>query len=297
MAEDFIYNYFIEPIVSRTGYNAVNTLAYAAIALICLYFIYRWFSRSKIPIDSKFALATLPFVLLGSTMRVVTDSIDTGVMQTYVLANPASPASSLYRVILSSHIYDYGFLSASPGIYVVVAAIFLSSLFLLHRLNKLSLLAPFGMLLWLFHFAILLPMAAHWQYAAIASGIAAVASFIAIRALQHFVQKNEFHMLPSLAIFAHAFDGAATYTAINLFSSQSGNGYFEQHVLSSAIGTSTPLGFFAFFLLKLSFATLASYLIIKDKAPAREKAFVFLVIIILGLAPGLRDVLRMLLGA
>src|SRR3989338_998799 len=95
---DFIQDYFVHPLISQTGYNAVNTAVYATIAIIALYIIWAVFKRKNIIIDKKFIYAVLPFVLLGSTMRVVTDSIDNGKF---------TAITPIHKAILDSHIYDY----------------------------------------------------------------------------------------------------------------------------------------------------------------------------------------------
>ena len=154
--ENFIYDYFIEPILSRTGYNIVNTLTYAIIAIVCLYLIFNFFKMRKIAINKSFIIATLCFVLLGSTVRVVTDSIDTGVFK---------PITSIHAFLLSSYVYDYGFLTVSPGIYVVIAFIFLLSVVVLSLINKLDELWKIGFALWLPHFLLILPFLTYIPFA------------------------------------------------------------------------------------------------------------------------------------
>jgi uncharacterized membrane protein len=99
-----------------------------------------------------------------------------------------------------------------------------------------------------------------------------------------------------LPIMGQALDGAATWVAIDLFGPASGQAYFEQHVLSNAIGQASPLGFGLFFLLKIGFAAAAVWAIRKEDMDGRIKSLVLLVIAIIGFAPGLRDTLRLLCG-
>ncbi|HNL87133.1 MAG TPA: DUF63 family protein, partial [Methanoregulaceae archaeon] len=75
MIRDFIYKYYIDPIVYGQPYNIVDTLTYALVLILALYLIYRWLSRSKIvQVDRRFILATLPYVVLGGLLRVVEDT-------------------------------------------------------------------------------------------------------------------------------------------------------------------------------------------------------------------------------
>ncbi|MBN2478466.1 DUF63 family protein, partial [Candidatus Micrarchaeota archaeon] len=84
------------------GYNLVNTLVYAGIALAVLYILYTAFKKYRIKINEQFAYGVLSFILLGSTVRVITDSIDSGVF---------TAATPIHKMILESGIYDYGFLT------------------------------------------------------------------------------------------------------------------------------------------------------------------------------------------
>ncbi|MFZ5501279.1 MAG: DUF63 family protein, partial [Candidatus Micrarchaeota archaeon] len=118
--EKFIYDYFVRPIWERSGYNIVNTAVYALIAIAAVYLIYRYM-KGRIMIDDRFMGGVLSFVLFGSTVRVVTDSIDGGVFQA---------VSPIHQFMLDSHLWDYGYLTVSPGIYILTAGLFLSSVLL-----------------------------------------------------------------------------------------------------------------------------------------------------------------------
>src|SRR3989338_8041275 len=102
LMEDFLYTNYIAPILDKTGYNPINTLTYALIALISLYIIRALFKKYNITVDRNFVYSVVPFVLFGSTLRVVTDSIDAG---TFKAITP------IHKLILDSHIYDYGYLT------------------------------------------------------------------------------------------------------------------------------------------------------------------------------------------
>lgn len=288
---NLLEQYFLNPILDRTGYNAANTAVYAAIALAAAYAIYRLFGKLKIKIDERFVIYTLPFVLLGSTLRVVTDSIDTGAMAS--LASPASSSlfSPLYRAILASHIYDYSFLTTTPGIYILVGILtLLCAILAFHFLARPKLYPAIGLALLLPHLLLLLTMSQYWFYFFLALALAAVPTALACKFL------FSGSPLATLTVLAHSLDGAATFIVIDVFSAAVGKQYFEQHVVSNLIG-STQLGFFLFFLIKAAFSTAAAYIIVRDKAPSSEKNYIFLLLIIFGLAPGARDVLRMLVGA
>ncbi|MCX6772273.1 MAG: DUF63 family protein, partial [Candidatus Micrarchaeota archaeon] len=135
----------------------------------------------------------------------------------------------------------------------------------------------------------------NFEYFLLGIVIAAVGSLASFFLLKKFA-KLELGLHEKLAIFGQALDGAATFVVIDIFSAQTGKGYFEQHVLSGGIGTATPLGFFLFFLVKVSLATAIVYFLKKEKMDARDAALVLIVVAIMGFAPGIRDLLRMLAG-
>lgn len=282
----FIDLYYIEPIITHEGYNAVNTVTYAVIAILVVYGIYRVFQQKKLKIDRQFVLNTLPFVLLGSTVRVVTDSIDTGVMK---------PVTPLHAFILDSHIYDYGFLTSSPGIYVVTAALFLASLALAYRMKDMRIAGYMGLALWIPHFIVLIFMVSYPQFAIPILILAAIPFYLALRYFGNAKKEVGSDILAGI-VGAHALDGAATFFIIDYFGKLTGKSYFEQHVIPGFIGTTFGT-FFPFYLLKIGIAFGAAYFIANEKeAGVQEKHFVALLLIIIGLAPGLRDLLRMAIG-
>ena len=87
----------------------------------------------------------------------------------------------------------------------------------------------------------------------------------------------------------HLFDATTTFVALTYFP------YFEQHVLPSfLINIFGPAVMFA-----LKFAVVAAVLHVLDKEMKQEiqkKKFIKLVILILGLAPGLRNFFRLIMG-
>jgi len=291
----FIQQYFIDAIWNREGYNIYNTLAYAVIALIALYILYLVFKKLNIKIDKDFVIATIPFVLFGATLRAFVDAVDShlriSTMGTFVASNPASIFTPIYQAILNSHIYDYGYFSVTPGIYVVVAFIFLAFLFICHFSNRMKWLPYIGLLLWLPHFLLMLPMARFILYPILAIAMVALTLVIFYFVFQRLKIENFYLAI----IAAHALDGAATFVTINVFNAwepvcyQLGQCYGEQHVVSSFIGD--QYGYIFFFFIKVLIAFAAAYYISKEKLKDEEKYFIALILIIIGFAPGLRTCL------
>lgn len=309
-----VSDYFINPIWDRTGYNPVNTAVYALLALGAIYVLWKMFAKHRVHLDAPFWAAVVCWSLWGSSIRVLTDSVDSGAMGKALaqaggsagtaLASAAARdlpqglpsgafdfiARSAYPVILHSHVLDYGFATVTPGIYLVTAALFLSSLLLARKLGLPYWAAWAGAMAAAFNLVLLLPMMANFAYAAVplllAGGVGAL--------LWYGLKWRKFEMI--LPVVAQALDGASTWVAIDWFGPAKGIPYFEQHVLSSAIGHVTPLGFGLFFLLKVAFAALAVHLLFKEKMDERTRNLALLVIVVIGLAPGTRDLLRMLCG-
>ncbi|MCX6772485.1 MAG: DUF63 family protein, partial [Candidatus Micrarchaeota archaeon] len=108
----FVEDYFVKSIFERTGYNMVNTLAYAAIALGALYLIWSFLKKKGFDFASRdFLYGVGAFVLFGSTARVLTDAVDAG-----------------HSLGVLSQMFGYGYLTVTPGIYIVTAALFLFSI-------------------------------------------------------------------------------------------------------------------------------------------------------------------------
>jgi uncharacterized membrane protein len=95
-------------------------------------------------------------------------------------------------------------------------------------------------------------------------------------------------------LWAHLFDASTTFTALQFFGSA---GYYEQHVVSNMIiGALGPAGQFV-----LKLVVLIPVLWLLDKElpkpqDAQLRGFIKIAILILGLAPGVRNALRLVLG-
>lgn len=286
--ENFIYDYFISPIWDRTGYNTINTVAYVLIALAALWVLYGYL-KSRIKFDEAFIGSILCFVLFGSTARVVTDAIDGGNFL---------PISPIHEFVLNSHIWDYGYLTVTPGIYIVTAALLMASFLILRKIGRPGLLGYVGIALWLPHFLLLLPFFGYWIYSLPILVLTVIPGFFAWR---HFKDK-----VLSGIVAGQALDGAATFFIIDYFSKISGISYFEQHVFSAAIGNLFGT-FFVFYLIKVGIALAAAYILSKEKQEVAiaklfgreltvDRNFIAMVIMIIGFAPGIRDILRMMAG-
>ncbi|VVC01246.1 Uncharacterised protein [uncultured archaeon] len=286
--------YFVRPIFDRTGYNAVNTLVYAAIALFSLYAIWRFLKKRDFDFSgSEFLYGAAAFVLFGSTCRVLTDLWDAGFIAS--AAQGGGAAGAIYSALASSGIFAYGYLTVTPGIYIVTAVFFLVSIAIGMALKNGWFPAVSGTALFLPCLLLVLPFVQNLYFGLLVLALAGAGSAASYFLLSK-ITKSGLKLHEKLAIAGQALDGAATYVVIDIFSKETGRNYFEQHVLSAGIGSLTPLGFGLFFLLKLSLATLIAYFLRKEEMDWKDKALVLVVVGIMGFAPGIRDLLRMLCG-
>ena len=221
----------------------------------------------------------MTFVLFGSTMRVVTDAIDNGVFK---------PITPIHEIILNSHLYDYGYLTVTPGVYLVTAAILFAAMGILNLLGKQRYLFHTGMALWVFHLALLLPFMRYFLDAIPVALLALVPYLISKKYLRNKIYP--------LVVAGHALDGAATFWVIDVFGPRIGKDYFEQHVFGAAIGKAFGT-FFVFYLVKVAISAAVGYMLEKEKEDGNFKNFIALAIMIAGFAPGIRDLLRMVVGA
>ena len=281
---DFIYHWFWQPIIERSGYNPINTLVYALIAISAVYVIWEIFKRKKIMIDERFVYSILAFVLFGSTVRIITD-----ISEKPQLWNSFPTISPLHNLVYSLGFYDYdAYLIPTPGIYIITAFLLLASIAILWKMNKMKYLGHLGLTLWLPHFLVILPFLGN--YALHALPILLLAALPA-----YYVHKKFNNNVLTMVQASHSLDGAATFYAIDIFPKFTGVFYGEQHVLGGFVGKLFGT-FFAFYILKIVLAYFIVDALQKEKMDENYRNYIALIIMIVGFAPGLRDVLRMISG-
>ncbi len=286
MISEFIYKYYIDPIRYGQPYNVVDTLTYALILVLGVYIFYRWLMRSRylnrirLTIDTPFILATLPYVVLGGLLRVVQD---TGMITG-----------------------DIQFLLVTPLIYFVLFFFTLGMIFLSRYLqaqgcikNFLSAYAFAGTMS-VFTVALIL---AAWGITRTEIDLTvlfviplmAVAATALVWAFMRYVLSWKYvnHPLYVTLIFSHMLDASATSYGIDMHPALR---YVEQHVVGSNLIAWTHTAF-VMFPLKLVVLFPAIY-VLEMYRPEADPDFwhlVLLAMIVVGLAPGVRDMTRMVL--
>ncbi|EJG07879.1 protein of unknown function DUF63 [Methanofollis liminatans DSM 4140] len=279
MIREFLYKYYIDPIMYGQPYTIVDTLTYALILILSVYLVYRGLRRFGIEIDRDFVLATIPFVILGGLLRVVED---TGMI-----------ASDLRILLITPIIFFVVF-------FITVGALFLSRLLEVkgvvreysrtYGLIGVALSAAFFVLLILWGAANtrvdLVVLLAIPAMAAVSS--AAVFAFLRYVLGWEYVSDPLYLLL----IVGHLFDASATSFGIDLHSLH----YVEQHVVGSALiewsGTA-----FSMFPLKLAVIVPAIYVLelYRKEGNVAFWHLVLLAMIVVGMAPGVRDMMRMVI--
>ncbi|MDD5317999.1 MAG: DUF63 family protein, partial [Candidatus ainarchaeum sp.] len=224
----FIGEFFLKPIYEHSGYNAYNTLAYAALAIAAAYLIFRLLKKLGIKIDARFAYSIIPFILLGSALRVAADAIDPAFPATAAWSAARSP---VLAAISAAGINLYA-LFASPGVYLIVGPLTVACVLLANRLGRMGLLPWAGALMLAFPLLAILPLFTNFvplaavlalALAGLAAGVAAIS---ALRKAALF--GGGWSMEPGarglgwVAVFSHAMDGAATFVSIDLFGALGG---------------------------------------------------------------------------
>lgn len=257
--EDFINENFITPLCRY--YTIIGTLTYGIILIIAVIGTYKLLKKLKIKIDKRFFLALLPFIIYGGWTRALRD---------YGLGA-----------------YDQNPLFCSPPIYFFVYFIALASLFLgllIERKTKVSyekIVMPIGILFLLYNlsltviknlfgFGIILLLIGIWSLV-----------FYGI----HRIRPKLLSLENAGIVVSHLFDASSTFVALTFF------GFYEQHVLPNFFILTLGLGPWVMFPLKIIVVWVVLYYIDRSKEDAFFKRFLKIIILILGLALGIRDFL------
>lgn len=262
MPQNFIQTYFLDPIARGGWFNPVNTLVYGLILILAAFGVYKLLEKLKIPIDSRFALAILPFIFWGSSTRVLRD---------------AGFHTSPYFVTPGSYFITFA----------LAFAVFLISLLIQKRTSfpywKSMLIAGTALsitnLLFL-PITTLLPLAI-----IIPTAVLLTLPFLLTHRFIPAARKTL--SLGNIGILsAHFLDAAATVTALSLF------GYLEQHVVPRLL--LPHLGPGSMFFLKAAVVLPVLWIIDHYAEEPSFRNFLKIIVLILGLAPGLRDLLRLI---
>jgi len=333
--DEFLWKYFIGPviadalnhpveyhgIVAREGYSIISEILYGVALLAAIYALYLFFEKLHLKIDAKFFVSTLPFILLGSFARVIEDANLLKPPLSFFFISPLIyfqiaiyfSMALIFGIFLKKERYFAYFILIIDALYSIFYAFFgylfkyaihpiifiLISLFSLYiyilhdKKDYNASLLSFGILFFTPSLLVFLslPFKMELNFHPIIFLSMIIAFFVSfVVALVSKALKSIYHnFLNTSLIFSHSLDGFTTWMVA---SSQFNIGisYGEKHPLPSILlkhGLSYPI-------LKLAVILLIIYSI-EELKPNLKNTIKWL-ILFLGLAPGLRDFLRILIG-
>ncbi len=266
----FLDTYYLHPIIYDTGYNPVNTLTWALLLGLSIFAVLKSLKKLGVEIDDKFIAAVVPYILAGASMRVIEDA---------ELLQPP-----LKYMLITPLIY---FLIFFCAVFILFISLWAS------RTNYKLLFGGAGVIWFFTNMAILLwteELIAPWVITAV-TGIACVITVviyaIAVESGVNFLTDK----LNVSVLAVQLLDATSTYIGIDLL------GYSGKHVIENFIVeyTGSAVGMY---LLKLGIVIPVLYLLdTQFQGEDKElKNIVLLVFLTIGLAPAVRNTLRMVFG-
>ncbi|WP_456472143.1 DUF63 family protein [Methanocaldococcus sp.] len=258
---NFIYQYYIKPAETGEGYNLVQEVTYGLILAFFLYLFYKALKKLNIKIDKKFVISGVVFTILIALMRAL---VDLG----YI---------------------ERSFLTITPGIIFLVGGfyiiiILLSAYFFKKDYYKVSAIAGLIPLIYFFiifiiHIKRILPIILVFIL---------VSTFLFIAYLLNRKFKIFKDKIDYLVLAGQLTDGAATTIGIAIYH------YWEQHPIPRFLMEHfTPL---SFIMVKFTITLIILYMLNKEEMDPDLRNLIKLIIMALGLAPGLRDLFRTIMG-
>ncbi len=266
----YIFNhYIVRPLYENSGYNAVNTLFYAAIFLISVYVIYReLFAKKRIYLSNEFALALSGWMVAGGVLRVMKDA---GILNSLVFV--------------------------APFIYIFVFVVVLLTICVLNVAKRKKLIKDENKALLFTGWALVLILISSLKIENIAGMLLAIGLWILLGIIL-FAVSLKFEFLAEkwnfFALQSQLLDACGSFVGITCY------GFWEKHVLgrflmnlleSKNILLINGSAAWVMLLLKLVIVPLALWIIDRYAEEEMERRFVKLLIIILGIGIGTRNVL------
>jgi len=270
--QEFINRYYVDPIVTDSGYNIVNTLTWAMVLVLCVYILHSLnvFRRLGVMINRNLIIGVVCYVLFGSSLRVLKDA--------EIFAPPIQ------------------YIFVTPIIYFVVFAVTIAALILSVSIYKDKYYIPFaviGLSLTSVNIGVLL-RSEGIVHSGEALLIVALAGLItaSIYMGAGFAKIEFLRGRFNIAILgAHLLDASSTTVAIDILTGYSGKHVVENYLIELT-GTGAVM-----YPLKLLLLIPMLYLIDSEFDEVELRDLLKLVVLVLGLAPGCRNTILILFGA
>lgn len=264
----FIHKYYIDPIIYDTGYNPVDTVTWAIILGLAILGLIKLLRRWDVLMDERLLLSTLPYILAGSSLRVIED---------------ADLVAAPWRYFL-----------ITPLIFFLVFLITAVCLIITRKIwgEKFhARYAAIGFLWTFFNLAVLSTLGFKniWVIVAVFLLGSALTGGILLCRRRLSALKFLDDRFNQMIIYAHMLDASSTYFGVDWFH------YYEKHVVPTFLINLTGSAAIMF-PLKLAILLPVLSMIDKSLQDPSLRNLTKLTLITLGLAPAIRNTLRLALG-
>jgi len=269
----FVQKYYIDPIIYDTSYNPVDTITWAIVLGLAIIGLLKLLGRLKISMDERLLLFTLPYILAGSSLRVIED---------------ANLVAAPWRYLLITPLIFFLVFFVTAGVLIMARRIWgeeyhknYAAIGFLWTGCNLAVLSTVGLVnSWVIPAVFLLGTA-------FAGGVILCGRHLSARCLPglKFLDGRYSQMI----IYAHMLDAGSTYIGVDWFD------YYEKHVVPTFLielaGTAAIM-----FPLKLIILLPVLSMIDRSIEDRTLRNLTKLALITLGLAPAVRNTLRLALG-
>ena len=286
---------------SAPGYNLYNTIVYCTVGILAIFLlgkiiislnskgISKWGEDKykEIKMDNEFFLAILPYIFIGSTLRVLHDIakadlivypyelladrvfVTPGVYIITILLTLMIGIASIYisQEYLEGHQYFSNWRYTFAAFGVIIEAILVIPFIPLLLTTDINVLGGFFIMLGTILFGIIFHYGADLYS-------------------RRFISNSSIRRIEKLAMIGQMFDAICTVVAIQFFN------YQEKHYLPSIL-FQTPAGSWPFLIIK--FGVVALFLwAVRGFEDRNVEGWLLWVVFLLGFATGTRDFLRLL---
>jgi len=253
----FLNQYFIQPMYTRSGYNAINTFLYAFLFGLAVVYSYRYIIKPlKIKVDERLFWAVTPMVVFGATVRAL---VDGGVL-------PENPW------ILTPGIFFTAF-------FLIVPALVIDAKFKLYPKVTIG----WGTMLALWANYLLIVNAKNWE----PYGLTMLHTLVSWAIALAWYRYRPFDRLYLYAVLAHLYDMGSTVVGIHFYHYH--EVHWIEHHLVDWFGAYVYYPWITVILVVVYYGL--KYLVPDEE----ERRFWYLAIYILGLGPAIRDPAQMVL--
>jgi uncharacterized membrane protein len=263
---NFINKYYIEPIKLRSGYNIIQEVTYGILLFVMIYIFYKACNYLNIKIDYKFAITTMFYTVLIALIRAM---VDAGIV-------------------------PHSYYTVTPGIVVVIGLYYMMSIIITGYLfkNKYYIYSIALALMPIIYFiALLIEHIAHFEaliYVLILNAGSYLTAMYLINNIKSLKNRLNLNKIDKYAIFSQLTDASATAVGIAVY------GYWEQHPIPRFL--MDTFGAYIMIPLKLLVVLTVLYIVNEEVDNENLKNIIKITIMTLGLAPGLRDLFRTIMG-